>query len=71
MDFVLYIFLVGRYTNAVSLPPVDVILANLACPINDIISVEIRTVMGLRYMSTVVIVSVAWQAQVFLTYTLV
>jgi hypothetical protein len=33
----LFTFLVGWYASAVSLPPDDVIFAQLACPLNDII----------------------------------
>ncbi len=33
----LFTFLVGWHASAASLPPRDVILAQLACPLNDII----------------------------------
>jgi hypothetical protein len=38
----LFTFLVGWYTRAVSLPPDDVIFAQLACPLNNVIFVYNR-----------------------------
>jgi hypothetical protein len=32
-----FVYLVGWHASAVSLPPGDIILAQLACPLNDVI----------------------------------
>jgi hypothetical protein len=32
----LFTYIVGRHASAVSLPPSDIILAKLACPLSDI-----------------------------------
>ncbi len=37
-----FTFLVGWHIGAVSLPPGDVILVQLTCPLNDVIFVYIR-----------------------------
>ena len=46
----LFTLLVGWHTSAVSFPPGDIILAQLACPLNDIIFVYIGNY--LTYLST-------------------